>query len=69
MKKPISQNSHLNLTKASYTINELITLLSIGRSTLNEAIRTGELKSKTLGKRKRLILVTAVIEYLEGMDG
>lgn len=59
--------SHLNLEKAAYSITELLTLLPIGRSRLNKAIKSGELKSKKLGN-KRIILVTAVIEYLEGMD-
>lgn len=64
MKKTIS---HLNLEKAAYSVSELLSLLPIGRTTLNEAIKSGELKSKKLGK-KRIILVSAIIEYLESMD-
>lgn len=60
-------NLQLNLEKAAYSVSELLLLLPIGRSKLNAAIKTGDLKSKKLGK-KRIILVSAVIEYLEGMD-
>jgi predicted DNA-binding transcriptional regulator AlpA len=39
------------LTKAAYSVNETLTLLSIGRTSLYQLVQTGDLKPGKLGKK------------------
>ena len=54
----------MNHTKPRYTINDLISLLSIGRGTLYSEIQSGRLDTYTIGKR-RFADPTAVDQYVE----
>lgn len=39
------------LTKAVYTVNETLTILSIGRTSLYRLVQSGDLKPGKLGKK------------------
>jgi excisionase family DNA binding protein len=39
------------LTKAAYSVNEALTLLSIGRTSLYRLVQVGELRAAKLGKK------------------
>ena len=43
--------AEFGLTKAAYSVNETLTLLSIGRTSLYRLIEIGELKPTKFGKR------------------
>jgi len=52
------------LLRATYSVNETLALLSIGRTTLYALIKHGELKSVQLG-RKRLICASDLAAFLD----
>jgi hypothetical protein len=53
----------LGLTKACYSVNETLMLLSIGRTSLYALMQHGDLKSAKLGK-KTLIYATDIAALL-----
>lgn len=57
----------LGLTKAAYSVNETIALLSIGRTSLYERVKAGELKATKCGK-KTLFLATDIATFLSGLQ-
>jgi hypothetical protein len=55
-----------NLTKAAYSVKELIELLPLGRNSLYEAIKSGSLKATKYGKRT-MFLAPHVVEFLAAL--
>jgi hypothetical protein len=51
------------LTKACYSVNETLTLLSIGRTSFYQLVQSGDLKPGKLGK-KTLIYSTDIVALL-----
>jgi excisionase family DNA binding protein len=51
------------LTKAAYSVNETLALLSIGRTSLYQAVADGNLKPTKFG-RKTLFLAPDLAEFL-----
>jgi hypothetical protein len=52
-----------NLNKAAYSVNELLNLLPLGRTSLYAAIKTGGLKATKFGKRT-FFLASDVANFL-----
>jgi excisionase family DNA binding protein len=55
------------LVKAAYTVNETLELLSIGRTSLYEAVKRGELRLVKFGK-KTLIFATDIAAFLSRLQ-
>lgn len=53
----------MNADKKLYRVPEAMALLSLGRSTIYELIRSGRLRSVTEG-RTRLIPASAIVDYV-----
>jgi hypothetical protein len=58
----------LNLTKAAYSVKELVDLLPLGRNSIYEAVKSGDLKVTKFGKRT-MFLAPHVAEFLESLSG
>ncbi len=58
----------LNLTKAAYSVRELVELLPLGRNSIYEAVKSGDLKVTKFGKRT-MFLAPHVVEFLESLSG
>jgi hypothetical protein len=58
----------LNLTKAAYSVRELVELLPLGRNSIYEAVKAGNLKVTKFGKRT-MFLAPHVVEFLELLSG
>ncbi len=58
----------LNLTKAAYSVRELVELLPLGRNSIYEAVKSGDLKVTKFGKRT-MFLAPHVVEFLESLPG
>ncbi len=56
------------LQKAAYSVNETLALLSIGRTSLYELIKTGELKATKFG-HKTLFLAPDLAAFLDKLRG
>jgi excisionase family DNA binding protein len=56
------------LTKAMYGVNETLTLLSIGRTSLYALIKQGDLKPVKLG-RKTLFCASDLAAFLDKLRG
>jgi len=52
------------LTRAAYSVNETLALLSIGRTSLYELVKSGDLKPGKIGK-KTLIYAADIAALLE----
>ena len=59
---------NLNLTKAAYSVKELIELLPLGRNSLYEAVKAGSLKATKFGKRT-MFLAPDVAQFLFILSG
>lgn len=57
----------LNLTKAAYSVRELIELLPLGRNSIYEAVKSGDLKVTKFGKRT-MFLAPHVVEFLQSLS-
>jgi hypothetical protein len=57
----------LNLTKAAYSVRELVELLPLGRNSIYEAVKAGNLKVTKFGKRT-MFLAPHVVEFLESLS-
>jgi excisionase family DNA binding protein len=55
-----------NLTRAAYSVNELLEILPLGRTSLYAAIKAGTLKATKLGK-KTLFLAPDVAAFLAAL--
>ena len=55
-----------NLTRAAYSVNELLEILPLGRTSLYAAIKAGTLKATKLGK-KTLFLAPDVVAFLAAL--
>ena len=55
------------LLKAAYSVNETLDLLSIGRTSLYEAVKRGELRLVKFGK-KTLVYATDIAEFLSRLQ-
>lgn len=55
-----------NLTKAAYSINEILEILPLGRTSLYEAINTGQLRATKFGK-KTMILAPDMAAFLDSL--
>ncbi len=53
----------LGLTKAAYSVNETMALLSLGRTSLYSLVKSGDLRSTKYGK-KTLFLATDISTFL-----
>jgi hypothetical protein len=53
----------LGLKKAAYSVNEALSICSIGRTSFYEAVKNGEIRPAKLGK-KTLVLADNIAEYL-----
>ena len=60
------QLQNLNLQKPAYSVNELLAMLPIGRTSLYAAIKAGKLKATKLGK-KTLFLASDIAEFLANL--
>jgi excisionase family DNA binding protein len=58
----------LGLTKAAYSVTETLTVLSIGRTSLYEAVKNGDLRPAKLGK-KTLFLADDLAAFLSKLRG
>jgi excisionase family DNA binding protein len=56
------------LLKAAYSVNETLQLLSIGRTSLYEAVKRGDLKLVKLGK-KSLVYAADIAAFLAQLRG
>jgi excisionase family DNA binding protein len=56
------------LTKVVYTVNETLTVLSIGRTSLYQLVQSGDLKPGKLGK-KTLIYASDIAALLTKLRG
>ena len=61
-----SSPSSFGLTKAAYTVNESLNILSIGRTSFYALIKDGRLRPIKLGK-KTLIGADDIVGLLEGL--
>ena len=50
-----------------YGVDDAAKLLSLGRTKVFEAIRDGELKAVKVGRARRLIPRTALVEYVDSL--
>jgi len=57
----------LNLTKAAYSVRELVELLPLGRNSIYEAVKAGNLKVTKFGKLT-MFLAPHVVEFLESLS-
>jgi hypothetical protein len=57
----------LNLTKAAYSVRELVELLPLGRNSIYEAVKSGDLKVTKFGKRT-MFLAPHVVEFLQSLS-
>lgn len=57
---------NFNLTRTAYSVNELLAILPLGRTSLYAAIKSGKLRAIKLGK-KTLFLAPDVIEFLASL--
>ena len=69
---PLDQSSLIDpraygLIKASYSINEALDVLSIGRTSLYYAIKRGDLRPAKLGK-KTLLLANDLAKFLSNLQ-
>ncbi len=60
--------SKYGLVKAAYTVNETIEILSIGRTSVYELVKTGELPPLKFGK-KTLFATPDIVALLESRRG
>ena len=60
------QPNNLNLNKPAYSVNELLAMLPLGRTSLYAAIKSGKLKATKLGK-KTLFIVSDVAAFLSAL--
>jgi excisionase family DNA binding protein len=56
----------LNLTKIAYSVNELLAILPLGRTSLYDAIKKGKLRATKFGK-KTLFLAPDIAAFLAGL--
>ncbi|MGE5546496.1 MAG: helix-turn-helix domain-containing protein [Solirubrobacterales bacterium] len=62
------QPHDFGLFKAAYSVNETLSLLSIGRTSLYEAIKDGRLNPKKFG-HKTLFLAPDLANFLNTLQG
>lgn len=60
----MAEPQEYNLTKPAYSISEIINMLPIGRTKINEAIKDGSLRVTRNGK-KRMLLAPDIVVFLE----
>lgn len=58
----------LGLTKAAYSVKEVLNLCSISRTTFYELVKSGKIRPAKLGK-KTLVLVDNIAELLTKLRG
>lgn len=61
-------NFELNCCPIAVSVGEAASTLSLGRTKIYELLRSGELKSRTVGRR-RLISVASIHSFLEQSSG
>jgi len=54
------------MTRIAYTVDEVVELLGVGRTTLYEAIKAGDLQTKKLGRRT-LILAEELDRWVDSL--
>ena len=59
--------NELNLTKAAYSVSELLETVPIGRTSVYAAIRDGKLKAKKFG-RKTVFLAPDITAFLNSLS-
>ena len=57
---------NFNLNKTAYSVNEFLSLVPIGRTSLYAAIKNGSLRATKFGK-KTIILAPNAVAFLESL--